>query len=111
MHTIIKRIKKERLRAGLTQKDMADHLNLSQSAYAKIETGQTRIDIERLFEICRIISLRPMDLIDDELNHNSHGEDVTGQLFKSQQKEYRRLIKYLKDEVSFLRNVLIKKTS
>lgn len=60
---ILKQIKVHRQLEGMSQKEMADKLNISQSAYGKIETGNTFISIDRLNEICKILSLNMFDLL------------------------------------------------
>jgi Helix-turn-helix. len=45
-----------RTNAGMTQKQLADQLNLPQSYISKVETGERRIDIIELREICRMLN-------------------------------------------------------
>jgi len=40
----------------MTQKQLADQLNLPQSYISKVETGERRIDIIELREICRMLN-------------------------------------------------------
>ena len=43
MHEIIRRLRKER---GLTQQQVAEHLNIDRSTYAYYESGRSRINID-----------------------------------------------------------------
>lgn len=45
---IVKRLRKARLEAGLSQKTVGDEIGKSQSYISKIESGQRRIDIVQL---------------------------------------------------------------
>ncbi len=48
---------------GYTQEYVANRLNLSQSAYYKIEAGITDITLSRLQKICTILHIDLVDLI------------------------------------------------
>lgn len=48
---ICQRIRKLRKSKGLSQQEAADLLNMSQSAYSDLETGNTLIDLEKLLKI------------------------------------------------------------
>lgn len=65
------RIKKLRLSKGLSQAEVAGACDISQSAYAKIESGKTKnitIDIGR--SIAQFLGIRFMDLFD--ISYNKH---------------------------------------
>jgi transcriptional regulator with XRE-family HTH domain len=57
------RIRVFRLLRGFTQENIADQLDISASAYAKIERGESDINISRIEEIARIYSLTASQLI------------------------------------------------
>ncbi len=50
-------LRQARLKAGLTQKDLAERLNITQSALSKIERGERRIDIVELRALCIAIGM------------------------------------------------------
>ncbi|RYG48628.1 MAG: helix-turn-helix domain-containing protein [Chitinophagaceae bacterium] len=56
-------IKKLRALRGLDARIMADHLKISGSAYARIERGETQIDIDRLASMADILNVDPKDLL------------------------------------------------
>jgi transcriptional regulator with XRE-family HTH domain len=56
-------IKTQRQCSNKSQADMARLLNLSQTAYGKIENGKTLISFDRLDEICEILLLNMFDLL------------------------------------------------
>lgn len=49
-----KRLKESRLSAGFTQKQVAEHLNMLQPAYARYESGVLELDYEKLVALCRL---------------------------------------------------------
>lgn len=48
-----KRIKQIRKERGLSQEVMADKLNISRSAYSRIETGETSAWVHHIEDICK----------------------------------------------------------
>jgi transcriptional regulator with XRE-family HTH domain len=64
---IYQKIRQLRKQSGFTQAAMARNLCISQNAYSLIERGRTRIDIERLLQISKLLSITVSELIDLEL--------------------------------------------
>lgn len=52
-----------RLSQGLTQTDIANRLGKPQSYVSKYETGERRIDVVELMEICQAISIKPISIL------------------------------------------------
>jgi transcriptional regulator with XRE-family HTH domain len=63
---IILRIKHLRLQKDLTQQMVADWLKMKQNAYARIESGATKLTVERLFQIAAVLSSTTNELLSDE---------------------------------------------
>jgi transcriptional regulator with XRE-family HTH domain len=61
--SIADNIRKIRTLKGLDAKTIADHLGISVSAYAKLERGETQIDIERVATIAEKLGVNPMDIM------------------------------------------------
>ncbi len=59
------RIRKTREAKDLNQQDMADKLELTAGAYAKIERGETDPSISRLFQIAAILKTDVVNFIKD----------------------------------------------
>lgn len=64
MNAIIDRIREKRKQKGMTHENMAHELKISQTAYSKIEKNETRLTVERLFEIAEILEVSVSELLD-----------------------------------------------
>ena len=67
------RIRKYREESGLSQKQLADAINVSNSRVSNWEQGINRPDVEIIADICRALNVSPSELLDvrlssDELN-------------------------------------------
>jgi len=58
---ILEKIITQRIATGKTQINVADHLNLSEGGYFKVEKGKTKLDLERLFEILEYLEISPKE--------------------------------------------------
>lgn len=60
--TIGQKLQMLRLQKGLTQEQLGEKLNLSTSAYCKIEYGETELTLPRLYKIAEALSVSPLEL-------------------------------------------------
>ncbi len=61
---------------GYTQEQAADYLNISQSAYARMETGESNSWSSHIENICEVYEITPEDLLKSEaviINNNQQG--------------------------------------
>ncbi|MEN0081120.1 helix-turn-helix transcriptional regulator [Flavobacterium lindanitolerans] len=86
---------------GYSQDFMAEKLNISQKTYSRIESGQVKLDIERLYQISDILEVEPSDLLDNETNVFNYYNKVqnSGNIFITSQ-EY---IDHLNKEIEYLK--------
>lgn len=63
---LLKFIKRQRKAKGLSQAEMAKRMNIVLKTYQNIESGITRIDIERLKQIASLIDLNLSHIFRDE---------------------------------------------
>lgn len=56
-------LKRIRLEAGLRQQDVADRLGLPQSFVSKYETGERRLDLLELEQICEVCGVSLGDFV------------------------------------------------
>ena len=110
--TILQNIKKIRELKNYRQEFIADELNLSPRAYAKIEKGETALTFNRFFRNASILELKPEELIGFDYktifnnceksgNHNIYNEDknLLNQLIKSKDEQ----ITSLKEQIFILK--------
>lgn len=77
MKIALKKMKLQREKLNYSQEYVAFKLGISQSAYAKIELGITKLNLNRLEKICKIFNIHYFELIDrqgsfkfpDEINN------------------------------------------
>lgn len=67
---IIESIKKIRKHKGISQEYIASHLNISQSAYHKIEASETELTTDRLQQILKALEIDLSELIDKADNND-----------------------------------------
>ncbi len=65
-NTVSKNIRKYRDLKGFSQEYMAEQMNLTQSAYAKIENTETKLTIDRLNEISKILEVDITNLLEQK---------------------------------------------
>lgn len=68
---ILQHIKERRKKKGYNQKYMADQLHISASGYAKIESGENVLSVERFLDICRILEVNSYNQVLPAINEDS----------------------------------------
>ena len=63
INKILERIAKERSKKGYTYENMADDLGVTPPAYRKIETGETKLSVERMFQISTVLGIPVNELL------------------------------------------------
>lgn len=58
---VLKRIVERRRELGISQWDLGIAINLTNSGYFKVETGKTKLDTYRFFEILEILEISAED--------------------------------------------------
>ena len=123
MKDLLKRIKELRNKKGYSLENMATELNISASAYRKIENNQSKLSLERFFQIANYLAVPVSELIDEKSHREYHqtnsntgtfighqefenfyqeNKDITQKLVNSLEET----IKHLNEEVTFLRSQL-----
>ena len=122
LENVINKIVQGRLRKGYSYENMAEELHLSVPAYRKLEIGETKLSVERLFQISVILEMPLSELLDinDEhmIQNNYHNDTVYQQKiehFYQENKEITEqlirakdeLIVQLQKEVEFLKSKIL----
>lgn len=79
--TVHTRIKKLRTLKDISQKEMAERLHKSASAYNRMESGEIKIPLDELPEIARILDCTVDDLLQDEITINIQQYENNDQVF------------------------------
>ena len=58
------KIRAARKGRGISQRDLARALGMSQSTLSRIERGERRVSVDRLIAIARALGVRPADMLD-----------------------------------------------
>jgi transcriptional regulator with XRE-family HTH domain len=110
MEKIGNRIRTLRTGKGFKQETMAEMLGMSLSGYAKIERGETDLNISRLEDIAKVLEIQPSDLIrlsegglffnyNNAQNSNYEYQNITAQTFYNQS--------HIKEEIEELRKIVM----
>ena len=119
MEKIIEKITQYRNRKGYTYENMADELDLTTAAYRKIETGETKLSVERLFKISNILETPLNEFLEfdgisqNQNNYNNENvyqqkidnfyqenKEITAELIKAKD----QLIEVLQKEIEYLKS-------
>ncbi len=111
---VVELIAQRRNEKGYTYENMADELNITSSAYRKIETGDTKLTLDRLFKISEILDSPFTDFLDidkDILNQHNHDNETVYQQkienFYQENKEiYEQLIHAKNEQIELLKEQL-----
>ena len=122
---ILKKVREIRKTKGLSHENMAHELDMSSSAYNKLERGETVLSVERLFKLKQILDLDFTDLLDlkvgDIFHQDFKGNASVGRqelkdnaiahvenLYQENKEINEKFMKALQDEISFLRSQISK---
>lgn len=124
IQNVLDRIITKRQYLGYSLDYMATDLNITPASYRKIEMGETKLTLERLYKIADLLKSSVAELLDitgDYLNqNNSANENVYQQkiehFYQENKETFQRLIKSYEErlsaqenEISFLRTLIQKK--
>lgn len=59
------KIKKHREESLYTQEKLAEAAEIEYKYYQKIENGQKNITLKTLYKICKVLKIKPKDLLDN----------------------------------------------
>ncbi|THF52840.1 helix-turn-helix transcriptional regulator [Flavobacterium supellecticarium] len=87
---------------GYSQDFMAEKMNISQKTYSRIESGNVKLDIDRLKQISDLLEVEPSALLDNETNVFNYYDKVnnSGTFYNVSSEEY---INHLTAEIEYLK--------
>jgi transcriptional regulator with XRE-family HTH domain len=117
---VLNKIKKHRIEKGYTHEYMAFNLKMSQASYAKLEANKTKLSLERLDKISKILETTIEDLLEVKtekyFKQNLYDNSIIYQEIQNLNQESRELLNaymnqvkeennHLKGEIEFLRKL------
>lgn len=95
---IHKRLSEIRRMKKIPQWKVAEKLQLTQSAYNKIEKGATELNLNKLFDICSALDVKPIEMLFPEHLSDSKSELSQNSRLSQLQDHYIEVIK-LRDNI------------
>lgn len=66
------KLRQLREKRGLTQRDLANVLNVSFQQIAKYESGKNRLTVGRISQLCKVFKVRPNCFFQKKEKHNEY---------------------------------------
>jgi transcriptional regulator with XRE-family HTH domain len=93
---------------------MVDELSITPAAYRKIEIGETKLTVERLFKIAEIFEIPLVELLelDKEVFQQTNNESSTGyqqkiaHFYQENKEVYERLLQSKDEQIALLNRLL-----
>ena len=110
-HNVALNIRSCRESRGYSQDYMAEMLHICQSSYANIELGKTSLSLERLMQIAEILNADVYSLMEEKKKdeHSLHGKQTPTQSITHLVQMHDQAINELKNEIDFLRKLVMEK--
>jgi transcriptional regulator with XRE-family HTH domain len=110
------KIKKLRELKNFTQSHLASELGITQSAYSKIELGETEVSYTKLTKIAQVLGMSPEEIMtfNEQMifnvmhNQTGNGFVINKGFTENEKKLYEDQIDHLKEEINYLKRVLDK---
>lgn len=110
------KIKKLRELKNYTQAHMATELGITQSAYSKIEQGETEMTYAKMSKIAEVLGMSPEDIaaFNEQMifnvmhNQTGNGFVIQKGISDKERELYEKQISILMEELSYLKSVLDK---
>lgn len=110
---LINKIISVRTKNGYTLENIAHDLDITPAAYRKIETGETKLTVERLFCIAEILKTPLSDLLEIEnILQQTNNENATGyqqqiaNFYQDNKEVYEKLIASKEEQIALLKSLL-----
>ncbi len=117
MEKIIEKIAQHRNKKGYTYENMANELDITPAAYRKIETGETKLSVERLMKISEILEEELSSFLDlqnkntihslsNEGNGNGYVENINNDyrdIMNDMKEVYDKLLQSKDDQIAMLK--------
>lgn len=99
------KLKSLRKAKNMSQEEVAEFLNVSQSAYARMERGQSASWANHFNRICEVFEIRPEDLVREE-SESSTFEDEKPSIEEGLLSVYRKTIRQYELQIEDLKIIV-----
>jgi len=97
------KLKTLRKSKNMSQEEVADYLHISQSAYARMESGESHSWANHILKICKIFGIAPEELLKLDNNKGFSSEEAIAQISDKVIQQYEERIKELKKVIKDLK--------
>ena len=112
---IAKNIKKYRELKGFSQEYMAHQLSVNQSTYAKMENSSTKITIDKLFSVAKlletdvseILDLKNQTIFNQTDNETANAFGKVEHYYQENKEVYQELLKAKDEQITLLKEQII----
>jgi transcriptional regulator with XRE-family HTH domain len=113
---VIRKIASTRVKNGYSMENMAFELSISTAAYRKIETGATKLTLERLFTISEILNSPVQDLmgIGNNVFQQHNHDNATGccqqkidHFYQENKEVYEKLLQSKDEQIALLKSLVV----
>ena len=109
-----KNIRKFRELKGYSQEYMANEMELTQASYAKLESNTTKISVERLFTIAKLLETDVADILElnkqtiyhQDIKEHSIGHQEVQNLHQDNKEVYEKLLQSKDEQIALLKSLL-----
>lgn len=109
--TVVSKIREKRKQKGLSHENMADELQISPSAYNKIERQETKLTVERLLQIQQVLDVSLSEFFDlktetiynQDIKDNGIGHQEVQNLHQDNKELTDKFINSLQGEIVYLK--------
>jgi transcriptional regulator with XRE-family HTH domain len=111
---VIDHIKRIRIEKGVSHEAMAHNLGISQAAYTKIERNETKLSVDRLFKIAKILEtniekllgLDSQKVYNQEFKDNATNYQEIKHLHQESQEAYKQIIQSKEEQIILLKEMI-----
>ncbi|GHT18635.1 hypothetical protein FACS189429_5420 [Bacteroidia bacterium] len=108
---LITKISSIRVKKGYTYENMVHELDITPAAYRKIEIGETKLTVERMFRIADILKSPLADLLEigSDMFHQTNKESATGyqqkveNFYQENREVYEKLLASKDEQIALLK--------
>jgi transcriptional regulator with XRE-family HTH domain len=109
---VLNKIIEKRKEIGLSMENISNDLGISIGAYNKIEKGETKLSLERLYQILEVLKVDISEILEIKVDHvynqnfkdNSVFHQEIQNLYQDNKELVQNLVDSLKNEIEFLRS-------